>query len=481
MALVDTPGFQAPDQVAADNAAHAVSDAAVVLYLFNPNLVTGSAIRLQETLKGDDDQGLPAKLERTLFIINRSDELGVDPDDSPEAFRRLCQSKRRELANALRSHGVDVDDDTPRIFCLASDPYGTVGDRGDVTKADYETCAGWDGFAAFRRALEQARPALGTHGVQASLLDGGIARLGRRLVELQRENATSQARLDQLTALRTNAVEADRLAENLAVEIRQTAQRIVGDFVEGLLAEALGDPLPERRVASAKRLTSWIDDDELEIALHQWMVRTARNIADWQRRTGESVEQRLSLATFRAAYPRLDEAVDVSFVSGISAIPAATEVTRAGATALKDVKPTTLRRLAAAGGGRLTEDGAAKAAANLARGAAAAAVILDLGLLIRDWNKDSAREEKRREKIAALRSQVTRYCDALVEGSAAEPGPVRVMGVRRQKVQRFVSDLDGRIGALEQELGQYRQRQGTCRALLEAARTQMEDEEAQAA
>ncbi len=92
--LVDTPGFQSSRGEHAERAQDALVGASLVIFLFHPNLVVGATRHLTRVLTGDAKQGHPARLPRTLFIINRADELGVDPELDPEGFEALSLRKR---------------------------------------------------------------------------------------------------------------------------------------------------------------------------------------------------------------------------------------------------------------------------------------------------------------------------------------------------------------------------------------------------
>jgi hypothetical protein len=169
--LVDTPGFQSGRAGHDDTTFASMPDASAVIYLFQPNLVTGRAAGMDSLLRGDTIRGVMPKLERTLFIIHRADDLGADPEESPDEFARLCRSKGDELMAALGARGIAVERD--RVFCMASDPFGLVGDRVDVAAASFDPYRRWDGFGPFRAALRASRASLLHAGVDISVLEGG--------------------------------------------------------------------------------------------------------------------------------------------------------------------------------------------------------------------------------------------------------------------------------------------------------------------
>ena len=175
--LVDTPGFQSSSIGHADEAHRAVVGAAVVVLLFNPNLVVGNRSDLSAVLTGDEASSRVGKAPRALFVVNRADELGVDPHDDLAAYEVLCARKELELRQAIASIGstsssvIEVADD--QVLCTASDPYGMVGDEKEVTSAVYDEHRDWDGMDAFHGALRQvARDAM-RNGVDVGVLGAG--------------------------------------------------------------------------------------------------------------------------------------------------------------------------------------------------------------------------------------------------------------------------------------------------------------------
>ena len=200
--LVDTPGFQSTHAEHTEAAHRAVVGASLLIILFNPNLVVGAATDLVAVLVGDRAAGRVGKLPRTLFVINRSDELGIDPREDPAGYRNLCQRKELELTQALgvldgRTSGGHGDVTAAQILCVASDPYGLVGDRGDVSRADYDQHRDWDGMDALHRGLAETSEALGRNGVDIRILEGGAATLGDLIATRRERLASLEATITQ--------------------------------------------------------------------------------------------------------------------------------------------------------------------------------------------------------------------------------------------------------------------------------------------
>ena len=100
--LIDNPGFQSTDAAHGEKALRALSDASVVLYLFQPNLIIGDDDYVTTVVRGCKDRGVLPRQQHTFFVVNRSDELGVDPADDADAYRQLVERKKAELSLALR-------------------------------------------------------------------------------------------------------------------------------------------------------------------------------------------------------------------------------------------------------------------------------------------------------------------------------------------------------------------------------------------
>ena len=126
-----------------------VRDAALVVVVLHINLLIGDTAALQ-TIANGMPTGV-GKWPRMLFIVNRCDELGVDPLDSTAEYFNRRDRKLTELGAALRSRGIEVD--ATHIHGVAADPYGSVGMQYPVTAADYDANRAWDGIGALVAAL----------------------------------------------------------------------------------------------------------------------------------------------------------------------------------------------------------------------------------------------------------------------------------------------------------------------------------------
>ena len=189
--LVDCPGFQSTHIDHDVQALTALPDASVLIYLFKPNMMTGDTHAVNTVLRGDPTHGILSKLRRTFLIINRADELGIDPEEDPQGYLRLADRKKLELAKALECQDIHVA--PQQILCMASDPFGLVGDRKDVNADAFNRFRHWDGFAQFLREFRIIRSSVLRTGIDRSILEGGVARLARLMVHMEQTSQQLQA------------------------------------------------------------------------------------------------------------------------------------------------------------------------------------------------------------------------------------------------------------------------------------------------
>ncbi|MCC5953691.1 MAG: 50S ribosome-binding GTPase [Acidimicrobiia bacterium] len=318
--LVDTPGFQSTRADHAEVARDAVVGASLLIVLFNPNLVVGAAADLCAVLFGDESSGRTGKLPRTLFVINRSDELGIDPREDPAAYQNLCRRKEVELGQALgalhgRATGGPGSARAEQILCVASDPYGMVGDRPEVNRADYDLHRDWDGMDALGRALTESSHALRRRALDTQILEGSAAILGdligtRRQVLATVEETTRQRR--RLLLDLDACLSAGRALHAAARD------RLVTDFV-GFVAALFDDIAAttdkNTRIARVKRLETWYDDPELQQLYREWATRFVRELEEWQDATTARLEARLTSVAFRSAFPETGRDLDVDHLT----------------------------------------------------------------------------------------------------------------------------------------------------------------------
>ena len=299
--LVDTPGFQSSHADHSAGAHQAVVGASVVIILFNPNLVVGDRKDLLSVLLGDPANGRIGKLPRTLFVINRSDELGVDPHDDPAAFESLCSRKELELAQALGSFrgpslGGSGDVTADQILCVASDPYGMVGDRRDVTSTDYDHHRDWDGMDAFHGAFGEVSADIDRNGLDVRLLEGGAVALGDLLACWRERLTTIESEVVQWRRLLLDINACLMGGRALEESARERLATGFVWFVANLFDEIAATIDSDARAAKVKRLENWASDREAQQIFREWATRVEREQEEWRAATADRIERRIASA-----------------------------------------------------------------------------------------------------------------------------------------------------------------------------------------
>ena len=454
--LIDTPGFQSTD-VEHTRAAHeAIVGASLVIILFNPNLVVGAANDLAALLLGDRAGGRVGKLSRTLFVVNRSDELGIDPREDPDGYLNLCQRKELELAQALGTLGVKTVDghgdvSPERIVCVASDPYGVVGDRDDVRRADYDEHRDWDGMDALHRGLAEASDDLCRNGLDVRILEGGAACLGdliaqrrRRLVDLEAAIAQRRRLLLDLDACLSGgwalqAAARDRLATSFVWFVAKLFDDVAGAAQD---ADALA--------ARVKRLQAWAEDPELQQIYQEWANRFARDRTEWEEATTTRIEARLTSAAFVSVFSAADSPLNVDHLKAKEE-PVVRDLSTKGAKGLAEfaarASRETVTDIVHAFGGKFRPWGATKLTSKVNFAGGAFGVVfgaVELGLTWHSTKKEDDAEGTARERRGAALRQVREAAEAFFDSTEAD-APGVPMAESLDRVQGVRDDVAGRL------------------------------------
>jgi hypothetical protein len=474
LVLVDTPGFQSNNARHGEAALAALPEAAALLYLFQPNLVTGRSEALDAVLKGDTARGLEPKLGRTFFIINRADELGPDPLQSPEEYERLCTSKMRELMLALRSRGIEVA--ASQVFCMASDPHGLVGNRKDVNASAYDRFRAWDGLGPFLQAFRGKRRELLSIGVDVAILEGGMARL-RRLEEGAKEQEqrllAGRTELGRKTQLVQRCISEARL---LSEDLRAALDGLCEDHAAALAEEALSQRDEAAIARCIERMKRWWADPAFQVEVLQWSHRAADRIEGWRRRATDLLKRRLSgyksprglgevLADPRPGDPHpLEQRRPGALLGGASRVLQLIDraVVRLGRVLGHDV------------------EAAAEISANLSRAVgvlAAAGVVLDTVTFVHGLRAEGARERKRQQLRQYLNESCERVAGEIADGREARPGPLSVLALSCAELQQLERELAGEVERLQAQIELVATRRRRYASLVTSARALLSRED----
>lgn len=292
IALIDTPGFQGGQAEHDVRALDAVADASLVIVVLHVNLLIGDISLIEQIAKGTDLT--VAKNRRILFVVNRADELGVDPPTAPADFQLLKGRKANELKEALASRGIDVSPE--QIHVLAGDPFGAVGARIDITSDDYAASAAWDGVGALVHVLEsaaRANPAIGrTPSVAAAAanrllaaqadLKGRVDRLSESSDEAAKVlDATSNGIRDSSLMVRGWHAQLDRIVGPEADKAKSRVRRLTPDTLDQL------EPI----------INDWVANVELLEKIGEFRKHAVTQLNSWSGEQSSTVGRRIDTAT----------------------------------------------------------------------------------------------------------------------------------------------------------------------------------------
>lgn len=455
--LIDSPGFQSGKATHTEHALRTFPDAAAVIYLFQPNLVLGDDGQMMKVLRGDREIGLVPKQERTFFIVNRSDELGVDPETDPEAYAQLVFRKKTELSMALAARGVQVEPGA--VFCMASDPFGLVGDRVDVNGEAFDPYRGWDGFNHFMSEFHRSRGQLLRAGVDRSVLEGGIARFSRLL-------ARQTSEIDQLTAqdaalgrLQMQITEAISAGARLAGKHRADLERLVTEHAAGFREEILAEEDPKLLKFKADEFKEWWKDTALNVELQRWSESAAAELNAWSERSFEALQRRTESVEFRAAFGDHADAAPSSpdanqgkswFMEGFD------KVGRGMGGATRDL----VYKVGKALGFKFKPWGAIKLTKALTKVGAVMAVVgvvADIVALFHDERRRETREEQRQTIAAFLKETQPRVVETVSIGSKEEPGVLWQMAEVTQALCEMDAEQSKNRGMLAAQVATARE------------------------
>ena len=293
--LVDTPGFQSGREGHDDRARSATEDAALVIVLFQVNLMIGDTTRLEGIVKGTNS--FAGIWPRMLFLINRCDEIGVDPEHAIVEYFGRVDRKASELHAALDSRNIDVDE--RHIHGIASDPFGAVGQQWPVAPEDYAAHRRWDGVAAVAESLRSLTPDALRHAQAIAAFDRSRSRLMDARVRLQGEVDTCQSESDKHDAvIRTLKIcleDADYLAKSLDLSLSEKITRRTTRTIEGIRCLKRGDTKK-----LSELITSWPGSD-VAVEVDRFMASAEEQITEWAATHQSAINREFAAAQFAAA------------------------------------------------------------------------------------------------------------------------------------------------------------------------------------
>ncbi|WP_141752432.1 GTPase [Rhodococcus erythropolis] len=422
--LLDTPGFQSGNHDHDAQALASAGDASLILVVLHVNLLIGDMALLQDIVQGT--RNTIAKNSRTIYLINRSDELGVDPTAAPDDFLLLKRRKESELIAALASRGIEVD--PTHVHTLSGDPFGEVGARVDVSRADYAHHRDWDGVAPLVRMLDSFSAKLGRAGVAGAQLDTALnamlnerSRIEQKIIDLESET-TARASVQQSIK---NSVQDSELLE---ASVRERARRIVAPHANAARAkiQAAG---PDEIDNLAATINSWKSSSELDSDIERFWIKAQAEIEDWFRTHASTIGREMASVDFVSEL-RLDDGVDGALPPALDGAELAADIAKGGAKIAKALGNRDVIYAIGKGlGHNFKPWEAVKTAGKVAKAApilAAVGVAMDAAAMIKGEVAQKNRESKRREWDADIAEAADDHVILILNG-AAEDGLIPVL------------------------------------------------------
>ena len=434
--IVDTPGFQSGRDGHDDTAMMGAEGAVLAIVLFQVNLLIGNTAALEQIVKGSLSRA--GIWPRALFVINRCDEIGVDPDHGSSEYLSRIDRKKAELHTALKSRGIDIN--LSHIHGIASDPFGLVGQQWPVVTADYDDHRTWDGIAPLINSLQT--------------LSGGALSDAQRIADFGRScSQLLTARLDtqgELEALQVEADKYDSVIRALTICL-EDADYLSSKIEQGLTEKVSRHAMyaverirlvhRDNTAALAKEIVSWIGDEALIVELCGLTADSCKLINEWVNTHQSAIGREFSAARFSGQLG-FDE---VDTPAWANAEPGDLANAGRAAKAARKVAAGAANRDAVYGIGKAVGHkfkpwGAVKGAKNVAR----VGVVLQAAVLVIDaasWYQKTRSQRSWEEKLADAEKKVEETSESMVKQLLrGDDGPMLFLDERRKVVQEILDD-----------------------------------------
>lgn len=472
--LVDTPGFQSGKAAHDQQALEAAAGAALVLVVVHVNLLIGDMALLELIVKGTDET--VAKDGRILYLINRSDELGVDPTSSPEDYLLLRRRKADELIAALGSRRIFVD--KSEVHALAGDPFGEVGGQLDVSRGDFDSNRDWDGVDPVVRTLDTFSRKQSQAGRTRATVDEVCNVLLRRKKELLLNVTGFDTESAEIGAAVQAIANGERDAELLETSMRNRLKRILephADKARNSIRAAGKDDM-----AKVGELTAgWLADPQLISELDRFNRGVAQDIDTWFAKHASSIGRQLKSVALAEGAALGVEGAFVGVTEGVNAAKIVAGSAHHTAKIAKAIgNRDTIYGIGKSLGVKFKPWGAVKAGGRVAKAApilAAIGTAADAHAMYKGHKAGNDREETRRGAIKFVDDAVQTAESELLLGTDND-GPVAalhersgVLAEHRRTLEKQNSDLQALVGAASTQIDQMTK-------LLEAASELFADE-----
>ena len=447
--LVDTPGFQSGREGHDDLALSAAEDAALVIVLFQVNLMIGDTTRLEGVVKGTDRSA--GIWPRMLFLINRCDEIGVDPEHIIAEYFGRVDRKASELYAALDSRGIGVDES--HIHGIASDPFGAIGQQWPVAPEDYASHRRWDGIAAVVEALRSLPPDTLMHGQAIAAFDRSRSRLMDARVRLEDEVEICQSESDKhdsvIRTLKICLEDADYLAKSLELSLSEKITRRTTRTIEAIRCLKRGDTKK-----LSEHIASWPGSD-VAVEVDRFMASAEEQITDWAATHQSAINREFEAAQFAAAV-NVSSGKPPGWLGDGESAKGARNASRLAGSAQKMFAGLGNRGAAYAIGKRFSVKfkpwGAVKAGRTVAR----VGIVLQVaavGLDVASWVRVKQQREKWEGIVDRAETEVLGASQVLVDKLLRDDeGPLSYLAERRREIEGLLDETRAGQAALKSEI-----------------------------
>ncbi|MEX0745349.1 MAG: GTPase [Phycisphaeraceae bacterium] len=469
--LVDTPGFQSGRNQHDVRALAGVETSTLVIALFQVNLLIGDASQLEGIIKGTATTA--GAWPRVLCIINRCDEIGVDPEHAVDEYFSRVDRKKTELHAALSSRGVDVDH--THIHGLASDPFGAVGPQWPATRAHYQSHRAWDGVAALAEALQSVTVDALSQAQRVADFDRSRSRLLVVCLQAQCEAETKQLEADKresvIQTLEICLQDADYLSGSLERALGDKMARHAARAIEGVRGVPRGD---SKKLA--EEMSSW-GGVEAQVDVGRFMASACEQINDWSAKYQSAIGREFQAAGITDGADFFsgqgeddsgDDAIDGAARNAGRVVQGAHKVV--GGIANRDAAYAIGKAFKV----KFKPWGAVKAGQNVARAGIVLQVVA-VGLDTASWINAELKRRDWQDAIDNAEAKVREESDAkIVELLRGEDGPLRFLDERGNAVHEALEESRRRQIVVHNEIEMLQLRAQIAEGLLAEAATSRE-------
>jgi GTPase Era involved in 16S rRNA processing len=450
--LIDTPGLQSRHDKHTEAAVGSYPDAGLIVYLLQPNLLVGKTEWMERLLLGEKETGLAPKLDQTLFVIHRSDELGVHPELFPDEYLHLCSRKTKELELALHSRGIMVTKD--RILCMSADPFQLVGDRRDVSSGQFDQFRKWDGFGAFHQGVREINRRFSKTGREISVLHGGLARLGRLKVRLNLQVDVLSKRNNALRDVESLLQEITAEGGRMRDEFCTRAKFMIDDQALTSLEKLAGSATDTELDAAAKKLKSWWEGQDFVATVDIWQKRAYEEIEQWRERAADQLRRTMKTPRFRKAVPDAGTECDAD---GLGKAPGGRlgKLLKLISIPLRGANKTVVGKVGKALGASLRPLKATKIAKLLGKAGMVlsfVSVVVDIVDIYRTWRHESRKTELRSKLRGEVLKSADQVYDSLLAPKDDGTGPIAYLDSIVAYFASMSSDLAQELQEKEAEI-----------------------------